>query len=54
MGGGGGEGFGGEEEPVSVGPYEGTYLGLLLEELIATNDPDLVEVIQALLEESGN
>ena len=48
---GGGSGGEGESDIGSLGPFEGSYLGLLLEELIATGDGDLIADILALLEE---
>ena len=49
---GGGEGMaGGENSEGGAGPFDGTYLGMLLEELLATNDAEMVpSVLQALFE----
>jgi pimeloyl-ACP methyl ester carboxylesterase len=44
--------FGDRTSPGPAGtPFAGTYLGVLLEELIATNDSELAELIASLLEE---
>jgi len=38
-----------ESESVDLGPFAGTYLGLLLEELIATSDDELAAVVAEML-----
>jgi len=47
---------GGAQESASgvlnAGPFSGTYLGMLIEELIATSDPDLAAMVEALVYES--
>jgi len=49
MMGGGSENSGSFE--ITSGPFEGTYFGLLLEELVATSDAQLAEVVAKMLEE---